>query len=82
MKTINSLFRMKIGAGDTDAFLMRLAQMICFITGGSVFVFGLLKVCREDLTGAQLFSAVQQVIQTVLLFWIVGLLMRPKSKAA
>ncbi len=82
MKTISSFFRMRIGVGDTDAFLMRLAQAICFTAAAFVFVAGLLKVCRLDLTDAQLFSAVQQVVQTALLFCILGLLLHRKSNAA
>ena len=47
-----------------------------------VFVAGLLKVSRLDLTEAQLFGAVQQVVQTALLFCIFGLLLHRKSNAA
>ena len=61
---------------------MRLAQVLCFLLAGFVFVCGLLKVSREGLAEAQLFSAVQQVVQTALLFCIVGLLLHPKSNAA
>ena len=79
MKTITRLFRLQIGAYDADAFLLRLAQAVCFLVAALVFVAGLLKVSREDLSEAQLFSAVQQVVQTALLFCIVGLLLNRKS---
>jgi hypothetical protein len=82
MKTISSLFRLRIGAGDTDAFLLRVVQVTCFIVAAFVFVAGLLKVSRLDLTEAQLFGAVQQVVQTALLFCIFGLLLHRKSNAA
>lgn len=82
MRAVTQVLRLQIGAGDTDAFLLRLAQAICFLVGGFVLVAGLLKVCREDLAETQLFSAVQQVVQTALLFCIVGLLLNRKSKAA
>ena len=82
MTVISRLARLQIGAGDTDSFLLRLAQITCFIAAAFVFAAGLLKVCRLDLTEAQLFSAVQQVVQTALLLCIFGLLLHPMSKAA
>ena len=66
----------------TDAFFLWLAQIICFAVAALVFVCGLLKVCHLDLTPAEVFNAVQQVVQTALLFCIVGLLLRPKSTSA
>lgn len=82
MRTMIQLFRLQIGAGDTDAFILRLARVVCFLAAGFVFVAGLLKVSREGLAEAQLFSAVQQVVQTALLFCIVGLLLNHKSNDA
>jgi hypothetical protein len=72
MKTITSLLRLQIGGHNGDAMLLRTARAICFITGAFVFIVGLLKVTRLDLPDAQLFSAVQQVVQTALLFCILG----------
>jgi len=82
MRAMSQLFRLRIGAGDPEAFLLRLAQAVCFLVAGVVFIAGLLKVSHEDLTGAQLFSAAQQVVQTALLFCIVGLLLPRKSNSA
>ena len=80
MKAFTRLLRLRIGPGDTDALLLRLAQVASFIVGGFVLVAGLLKVCRPDLAEAQLFGAVQQVVQTALLFCIFGALLPTKSK--
>ena len=82
MRAIAQLLRLQVGPGDIDAFLLRLAQAVCFLIAGFVFVVGLLKVSREDLVEAQLFSAVQQIVQTALLFCIVGLLLNRRSNAA
>jgi len=82
MKAITRLFRWRIGAGDTDALLTRLAQAVCFIGAAYVLVAGLLKVSRLDLAEAELFGAVQQVVQTALLFFIAGLLLHPKPNTA
>jgi hypothetical protein len=75
MKAMTRLFRMPVGGNDADAFLLRLAQLVCYGAGAFVFAAGLLKVSHEDLAEAQLFSAVQQVMQTALLFCITGLLL-------
>ncbi len=82
MRAMTQLFRLQIGAGDMDAFLLRLAQAVCFLAAGIVRVVGLLEVSRQDLAEAQFFSAVQQVVQTALLFCIVGLLLNRKSNTA
>jgi len=80
MKGNAGLFRLPIGSGDTDASLLRLGQIIGGLTALFVLVAGLLKVSRMHLTDAQLFGAVQQVVQRALLFWIAALLMHPKTK--
>ncbi len=80
--TLTRLVRLRIGGAEADALLLRLAQVICFLGAGFVFVAGLLKVCRLDLAEAQLFGAVQQVVQTALLFYIAGALLHPKSHPA
>ena len=82
MRAMTRLFRLQIWAGDIDTFLLRLAQVVCFLVAALVFVGGLLKVSRQDLAEAQFFNAIQQLGQTALLFCIVGLLLHPKSKAA
>lgn len=82
MRAIGSILRLQIGGGDTDAILFRVAQVICFIMAGFVFVVGLLRVSHLDLAEPQLFGAVQQVVQTSLLFGICGLLLSRKSNSA
>ena len=82
MTTLTRLFRLQLGGPDADAHLLRLAQVVCFLAGGFVFIAGLLKVCRLDLAEAQLFGAVQQVVQTALLFCIFGMLLQTKSPPA
>ncbi len=82
MTTFTRLIRLRIGGPDGDAVLLRFAQAIIFLAAGFVFVAGLLKVCRLELTEAQLFGAVQQVVQTALLFFIAGALLRTKARPA
>ena len=82
MRTMARLFRLQIGAGDIDAFLLRLAQLVCFLVAAFVFVAGLRQGTQQDLAEAQFCSTVQQLVQTALLFCIVGLLLHPKSNAA
>lgn len=68
MTTFKQLLYSPVGKGDVDTFLLRLAQITCFVTAALVFLFGLRKLERLDLTEAQLFSGVLQVAQTALLF--------------
>lgn len=82
MRAIRSMLRLQTAGDDSDAILFRLAQMVCYIVAAFVFVAGLLSVSRLDLPEAQLFGAVQQVVQTSLLFGIFGLLLSRKSDAA
>lgn len=82
MRAVSSMLRLQIGGGDTDAMLFRVAQVICFMVAGFVFVAGLLRVSHLGLAEAQLFGAVQQVVQTSLLFGILGLLLSRRSTVA
>lgn len=82
MRTISSLFRLKIGPGDIDTFVLQLAQTVCFMLSGFVLLVSWHKLGGLDLAEVAPWTSVQQGVQTALLFGILGLLLSPKSKAA
>jgi hypothetical protein len=81
MKPLLQLGQLQLGAANIDAVIMKCAQVVCFILAACVVAFGLSKLNRLDLSEAQFFGAIQQVIQTSLLFCLLGLCLHPKSKS-
>jgi hypothetical protein len=81
MKPLLQLGQLQVGTANIDAVLLKCAQVVCFLLAGCVVAFGLSKLNRLELSEAQFFGAVQQVMQTSLLFCLLGLCLHPKSNA-
>jgi hypothetical protein len=79
MKSLVQLGRLQLGAANIDAVLLKSAQFVCFILAACVAAFGLSKLNSTDLSEAQFWRDIQQVIQTSLLFCLLGLCLHPRS---
>src|SRR5436190_2741365 len=73
MKSLVQLGQLQLGATNIDAVLLKCAQIVCFILAACVVAFGLSKLNGLDLSEVKFFGAVQQVIQTSMLFCLLGL---------